>query len=228
MTSTADVIMMTYRPKSEPYFIIQDDDTPRRVHLKQFPYTIGRARDCDLVLDQNGVSRLHARLDFTHEQVTVTDLGSTNGTYVNRQRLEPQKPRRLKSGDVVNLGGDCRLKFDDPAATATIPLVDMPIPGLVLDEASAAVSIDGVRLDPPLSPGQFALLHLLVERVGSVVSRDEIRDYVWGKEEDVSDQTLDALVSRLRKRLNAADPEHEYITTRRGFGLIFQNKQLPG
>lgn len=211
--------------RPDPYFIVHEDSHMRRVMLKSFPYTLGRARDCSLVLDENGVSRLHARLDYTHEQVTITDLGSTNGTYVNRQRIEPHKPRRLKSGDTVNLGGDCRLDFDDPAATATIPLVDAPIPGLVMDESTAAVSIDGTRLDPPLSPGQFALLQLLVENVGAVVTREQIRERVWGLEgEDVTDQTLDALVSRLRRRLSAADPTHDYVHTRRGFGLIFYNK----
>lgn len=207
-----------------PYFTVYEGHHPRRVMLKEFPCTLGRARDCTVVLDENGVSRLHARLDYDHEQVTVTDLGSTNGTYVNRQRIEAHKPRRLKSGDVVNLGGDCRLEFDDPAATATIPLVDAPIPGLVMDETTAAVSIDGERLDPPLSPGQFALLQLLAENAGAVVTREAIRERVWDDGEDVSDQTLDALVSRLRKRLAAADPTHDYIHTRRGFGLIFLNK----
>lgn len=213
------------KPRSEPYFtIVEDGAPPRRVALREFPYTVGRARDCSLVVDLEPVSRLHAHFDYEHEQVTVTDLGSTNGTYVNRQRLEPHKPRRLKSGDVVNLANVCRLEFDDPAATATIPLVDAPIPGLVLDESTAAVAIDGVRLDPPLSPGQFALLQLLVENVGTVVTRDDIRAHVWGPDEEITDQTLDALVSRLRKRLDAADPDHEYIVTRRGFGLIFRNK----
>ena len=211
--------------RHESYFIVKEEgQSPRRVVLKEFPYTIGRARDCDLVIDQVAVSRLHARLDYAHEQVTITDLGSTNGTFVNKQRLEPRQPRRLRSGDVINLSNVCLLEFDDPAATATMPLVDAPIPGLVLDEASAAVSIDGIRLDPPLSPGQFALLRLLVERAGSVVTRDEIRAAVWGNEEEVTDQTLDALVSRLRRRLGAVDPSHEYIITRRGFGLIFRNK----
>ncbi len=217
--------MSQKQARHEPYFTIrQNAHHTRRITLSEFPFTIGRARDCNLVLDENGVSRLHARLDFTHEQVTITDLGSTNGTYVNRQRIEPHKPRLLRSGDVINLGGECQIEFDDPASTATIPLVDAPIPGLVLDDTLAAVSIDGHRLDPPLSPGQFALLRLLVERAGTVVTREEIRHYVWGGEEPISDQTLDALVSRLRKRLAEADPAHEYIVTRRGFGLIFQNK----
>lgn len=217
---------MTNQPSAQPnpYFTLYEGERTRRVMLQEFPCTLGRARDCSLVLDETGVSRLHARLDFDHEQVTVTDLGSTNGTYVNSQRIEAHKPRRLKSGDVVNLGGDCRLEFDDPAATATIPLVDAPIPGLVMDETTAAVSIDGERLDPPLSPGQFALLQLLAQNAGAVVTREAIRQRVWDDGEDVSDQTLDALVSRLRKRLASADPTHDYIHTRRGFGLIFLNK----
>ena len=217
--------MTTIKPKSEPYFTLYEGEaSPRRIRLEEFPYTIGRARDCHLVVDLEPISRLHARIDYEHEQVTVTDLGSTNGTYVNRQRLDAQRPRRLKSGDVVNLANVCRLEFDDPAATATIPMVNTPIPGLVIDEAAAAVSIDGLRLDPPLSPGQFALLHLLVTQAGAVVTRDEIREHVWGAGEEVTDQTLDALVSRLRKRLSLADPTHDYIVTRRRFGLIFRNK----
>ncbi|GAB4572758.1 MAG: hypothetical protein Kow0077_13110 [Anaerolineae bacterium] len=216
---------MTHQPtRPDPFLIVHEDSSKRRVVLREFPYTLGRARDCSLVLDHNGVSRLHARLDYAHEQVTITDLGSTNGTYVNRHRIPPHEPRRLKAGDVLNLGGECQIEFDDPASTATIPLVQLPIPGLVLDEAMAAVSIDGTVLDPPLSPGQFELLRLLVQQAGKVVTRDEIRAHVWGPEEDVSDQTLDALVSRLRKRLTAADPTHEYIQTRRGFGLMFINK----
>jgi len=217
--------MSSQKPRTEPYLtIVEEDVPPRKVLLREFPYTVGRARDCSLVVDQEAISRLHAHFDYDHEQVSVTDLGSTNGTYVNRQRLEPHKPRRLKSGDVVNLANVCRLEFDDPAATATIPMVRAAIPGLVLDEATASVLIDGQKLDPPLSPGQFALLQLLVEHVDTVVTREDIRARVWGPDETISDQTLDALVSRLRKRIDLADPAHEYIVTRRGFGLIFRNK----
>jgi DNA-binding response OmpR family regulator len=57
-----------------------------------------------------------------------------------------------------------------------------------------------------------------------IVSREEVRYYVWGPDEDVQEQTIDALVSRLRKRLNELDPEHDYIVTRRGFGLMFVNR----
>ncbi len=94
--------MSSQKPRTEPYLtVVEEDVPPRKVLLREFPYTVGRARDCSLVVDQEAISRLHAHFDYDHEQVSVTDLGSTNGTYVNRQRLEPHKPRRLKSGDVV-------------------------------------------------------------------------------------------------------------------------------
>lgn len=210
----------------EPYFMIEDDDDWRRVNLveSEFPYTIGRARDCTLVMDHQDVSRLHARLDLDHQQVTIVDLGSTNGTFVNKERLKPDALHRLRAGDCVQLGTSCAMEFEDPATTSTIPTVAVAMTGLRMDDQSARVSVDGYYLDPPLSPGQFALLKLLYEHESSVVTRDQVRDYVWGPGQRVSEQTLDAMVSRLRRRLHQVDSSHEYIITRRGFGLMFRNK----
>lgn len=49
--------------------------------------TVGRARGAHLVLDDALVSRVHCRLDATAETVVVTDLESTNGTFVNGDRV---------------------------------------------------------------------------------------------------------------------------------------------
>ena len=73
--------------------------------------------------------------------------------------------------------------------------------------------------------GSTHTISLLVENAGRIVSREEVCAHVWGPDEEVSDQTIDALVSRLRKRLNEADPGHEYLVTRRGFGLMFQDRK---
>jgi pSer/pThr/pTyr-binding forkhead associated (FHA) protein len=51
-----------------------------------------------------GVSRLHAVLTCAGSTVTVTDLGSTNGTLVNGTRLEPNTPLVLRDGDELRLG----------------------------------------------------------------------------------------------------------------------------
>lgn len=199
-----------------------------QINLDTFPFTIGRARECHFVIDSPDVSRLHVEFDFDHQQVYITDMGSTNGTYLNNQPLEPRKQTKLRAGDEINVGNVLIFIFDDPATTAQISEVKLPVPGLRLDDSAAQVYLDGERLDPPLSPSQFTLLSLLVNNEDAVVTREDIRKYVWGLDYEVNDQTIDALVSRLRKRLIDIDPEHDYIITRRGFGLMFRNKRVGG
>ncbi len=58
---------------------------------------------------EEGVSRLHATITASNAEVIITDLGSSNGTFVNGIKIEPKVPRLLKRGDVVSLG---KLKFE--------------------------------------------------------------------------------------------------------------------
>jgi DNA-binding winged helix-turn-helix (wHTH) protein len=205
--------------------IQRGDQAGKAIELQSFPFTIGRSRDCDFVLDSTEVSRLHARLTHDHLNIFLEDLGSTNGTFVNGRRLALAESYRLRAGDVITFAQICACVFDDPVTTTQIDPVHLTPTGLEIDTAAARVTIGGMPLYPPLSPNQFALLALLVEHAGRIVTRDEICESVWGTAEDVSDQTIDALVSRLRKRLQEADPGHEYLITRRGFGMMFQNRK---
>ncbi len=210
-----------------PCLHIKDGDREgNQIDLRTFPFTIGRARECHFVIDSPDVSRLHVEFGFDHQQVFVMDMGSTNGTYLNNHPLEPRRQTKLRAGDEINVGNVITFIFDDPATTAQISEVKLPVPGLRLDDSAAQVYLNGERLDPPLSPSQFSLLSLLFNNEDAVVTREDIRKYVWDGDLTVNDQTIDALVSRLRKRLMEADEQHDYIVTRRGFGLMFRNKRL--
>ena len=63
--------------------------------------TIGRSPDNDIFLDDVTVSRKHAVLIRRGDEFFIEDLGSLNGTYVNRKRIESA---RLESGDEVQVG----------------------------------------------------------------------------------------------------------------------------
>ncbi len=64
--------------------------------------TIGRSAACDVTLDDTFVSSQHARLSRTDSGLVVTDLGSTNGTYVDRQRVTT--PLTLRRGSRLQVG----------------------------------------------------------------------------------------------------------------------------
>lgn len=66
---------------------------------------IGRAAGNDLVIPDDSVSVTHARLEFEHGAWRLTDLESTNGTYVEGVRLAPQVPTPLGYGSTVRFGG---------------------------------------------------------------------------------------------------------------------------
>jgi hypothetical protein len=68
-----------------------------------------------------GVSRCHAMLEVTDDGVLVSDLGSSNGTYLNRVRLEPNQAAILNDGDEVCLGQMAiRVYFAEQGAEAEL------------------------------------------------------------------------------------------------------------
>jgi pSer/pThr/pTyr-binding forkhead associated (FHA) protein len=66
------------------------------------PVIIGRSPGSDIVIGAEYVSGRHARFTIMGQNLFIEDLGSTNGTAVNGQRIS--EPTVLKSGDVVNVG----------------------------------------------------------------------------------------------------------------------------
>lgn len=53
---------------------------------------------------EEGVSRLHAIIKIASDQISITDLGSANGTWVNGKKATPHHPYLLKNGDILTLG----------------------------------------------------------------------------------------------------------------------------
>ena len=64
--------------------------------------TLGRAAGCQVALDDTFVSQVHARIFTSDGQLLVEDLGSTNGTYLNRQRVAA--PMTVQRGDQLQVG----------------------------------------------------------------------------------------------------------------------------
>jgi diguanylate cyclase (GGDEF)-like protein len=81
--------------------IIYGDDLGRRVPLGPEPTILGRSSKCDVQLDQESVSRNHARIARQRQNYVIADLGSTNGTYVNDELVDEVV---LRDGDQIKVG----------------------------------------------------------------------------------------------------------------------------
>ena len=73
-----------------------------RITLDSKPITMGRADDSTLVLDDDYASTRHARLSLQGEEWYVEDLGSTNGTYLDRAKVSG--PTRVPLGVPIRIG----------------------------------------------------------------------------------------------------------------------------
>jgi DNA-binding response OmpR family regulator len=194
----------------------------REILLNDRSVTIGRLHGSDVPLADRLVSRRHAVIEKERGQWLIRDAGSRNGTFVNGKRISG--PHVLRDGDEIQIGLDFKAVYVDPEATGAL-VTDALVhgTGLWVDEERREVWVQGSRISPSLSRAQFTLLRLLHSEAGRVFERDEIVEQVWpdAVSQGVSDETIDALVGRLRRRIASVDPEHSYVVTVRGHGFRF-------
>lgn len=82
--------------------LLNTPDGPHPIPLESTLLTIGRGLNNDIILEDTRVSRHHAELRYKTRRFWVTDLNSTNGTYINGERISEAD---LRNGDVLSLGG---------------------------------------------------------------------------------------------------------------------------
>src|SRR2546421_340725 len=93
-----------------------------QVDLGPTPLTIGRTPGNQLVLAEPKVSSHHAEIRPQGQDYAIVDLGSTNGTFVNDQRLASNVPSMLRTGDTIVIG-DTRITYEVPGSAGTEPTV---------------------------------------------------------------------------------------------------------
>jgi two-component system cell cycle response regulator len=114
--------------------VVKGSPQGHRFFLNQTESVLGRDPTADISIADGKISRKHAVFKLEGANVTLTDLGSANGTEVNDRVLNPNEPVILKKNDTIVLGASTKLEF---LPAGEVKTVDM-------GELSSAVNTDGL------------------------------------------------------------------------------------
>jgi DNA-binding response OmpR family regulator len=186
-------------------------------HLLENEVTrLGRAVENEVVIISNRASREHAQIRREGRKVFLDDLGSTNGTFLNGERV--LESLQLRDGDEIAIG-EVSFVFFDPDTTTR----ETPFPELDVNLAAGEVRLN--RRPLSLSPKEFALLAYLYENRGKVCSKDEIGRSVWSEyQSGIFDYQIENLVRRLRTKVEIDPNEPVLLLTVRGLGYKLLGK----
>ena len=135
--------MSQHHPASPTLLVKAPHGGAREYEMARAPFTIGRKQDNDLCLDDLAVSAHHARIVQVQEVLFIEDLGSTNGTFVNEQKIDR---RQLQDADSIRIGTH-RLIFREKQAPAaeSAPVSE----ALVADKTMVVSRQSGGESPPP-------------------------------------------------------------------------------
>ena len=136
--------------------------------LEEDEILIGREQGSALQIDSPGVSRKHARLAFQDNQYLIEDLGSSNGTFVNGERIS--KPRPLKNGDMIGIGRTVQLQYQ-----AVLP----PVSATMIESAiTDSTKRDGRRTRS--SAASVKVIECAMVKTVTILTRFQSAERKWG------------------------------------------------
>ncbi|MEG0829762.1 MAG: response regulator transcription factor [Anaerovoracaceae bacterium] len=218
--------------------IVEDDKTISKIlaeHLSTWDYDVAQIRDFKNVLEEF--------VEF-QPQIVLMDIGLPffNGHHWcgEIRKISKVPIIFISSSDsnmnvvmALNMGGDDFISkpFDLSVVVAKVQALLrrsysfkedtnlMEHKGAVLNLNDASLTYDKRKVD--LTKNEYRIFQLLISKVGKIVSREEIMEYLWEDENFIDDNTLTVNVARLRKKLEEAGLK-DYIKTKKGIGYIVE------
>lgn len=181
--------------------------------------TLGRDPACDIVLDEIGVSRFHCSLRRGRQTWEVSDLNSTNGTFVNDKQVSRVD---LYEEDVLTLGPECTLRFDRQPAEE-VELAQRLFEGARLDGLTRVFNrvtfFERLAQEISYSQRQQSTFGLVLFDVDHFKRINDSYGHPGG------DEVLRQIASRARSMLRLEDTLGRYGGEE--FAILLRNSELP-
>ncbi len=148
------------------------------VELEAGRHVIGRdPQTTQICITTPGVSRQHCAIEIDSSGATISDLGSSNGTFVNGKRIK--SPTQLSSGDTVNLGSAVSFAYTAPKPAAPAQTMIEVAPTMMEMPQSDIATVVGAAAAPTMVAAQPAGPHVLVsvgggEAVMHMLNKDRL------------------------------------------------------
>ncbi|HIA00359.1 MAG TPA: FHA domain-containing protein, partial [Myxococcales bacterium] len=133
--------------------IVEKDGAEQTHSFDKLELSIGRVQGNEIVLPKGNISKRHAQVTLEADKITLVDLGSTNGTYVNKQKIHG--PMELSPDDKVFIG-DFILMFSNPVEINSSEFVHDDFP--IAEETGALDSEDSYPATEAAPPEEVVSL----------------------------------------------------------------------
>jgi ABC-type multidrug transport system ATPase subunit/pSer/pThr/pTyr-binding forkhead associated (FHA) protein len=131
------------------FIVTKGPQVGKQIPLSKLPITIGRDESVDFPVKMENVSRKHLRVSKGDMGYVIEDLNSSNGTYVNEERIE--NSRQIKDGDIIALGPDFEMRVVIPVVQTGDATIFNPPP----QKAKEQVKGDATAfMQPPVAADQ--------------------------------------------------------------------------
>ncbi len=173
--------LATYTAVPRVRILDKSGQTLQVAEVKTQGLTIGRQAGCDIVLTAQGISRQHLQIMYNGKEVSVKDLGSSNGTLLENVRLLPQVTQPWLDRQLIRIGSLwLRLEGPTPMGTQAVsgaawtppPFVTAGVPGSQVSATMVRSGRIGMSVNPrmlTITPGQPATIRVTLLNLGSIV-----------------------------------------------------------
>ncbi len=190
--------------------------------------TGGRDPECDLVIESQSTSRFHADFIFSGQELFVVDRQSTNGTFVNGNRVPANKQISLEIGDRVRIGPAEVVIWDEDELPDEVKQY-LPESGRITPQTIFVNLIDGLVLAngkvpvARLSSSEINLLKFMHEKGGDTTTSNEIAEIVYGTGK-VSRMIVASFIDGLRAKIEPSPSNPRFLVAIPGIGYRLRTR----
>ena len=205
--------------------LIEEGQLKQRCRLTQSAtITAGRVTECDLVIESQSATRLHAEFIFSGQELLVVDRESTNGTFVSGNRIPAGEQVSLKIGDRVRIGPAEVVVWDDKELPDDIkqyvPKSEQAIPAaatIVISLADGLVLADGKVPVARLSASEANVVETMHSKGSDTTATSEIAQLVYGTDK-ISRMIVASFIDGLRAKIESSPSNPRFLTSVPGKG----------